>query len=151
MELLDTLSLATKNRLINQYLNDEEFWRIRFEKDYPSDFDKVNKLKQRSWKDFSLLLIKYIDLSYGHYEEAMYYAAEGGHRDLVDFFISKGANNWNMAMYYAAERGHRDLVDFFISKGANSLKLAMDYAEKAGHRDLVDFLISKGAKDIFKI
>jgi len=43
-------------------------------------------------------------------------AAEGGHRDLVDFFISKGANDWNLAMYYAALGGHRDLVDFFKRK-----------------------------------
>ena len=45
-------------------------------------------------------------------------ATQGGHRNLVDFFISKGANGWNGGMFYAAEGGHQDLIDFFISKGA---------------------------------
>ena len=49
----------------------------------------------------------------------MEYAAKGGHRELVDFFISKGANDWNWAMAYATKGGHQELVDLFISKGAN--------------------------------
>ena len=44
-------------------------------------------------------------------------AAIGGHKDLVEFFISKGANDWNWGMRGAAEGGHQDLVDFFVAKG----------------------------------
>ena len=52
--------------------------------------------------------------------QAMLNAAEGGDKDLIDFFISKGADNWwDYGMIYAALGGHKDLVDFFISKGAN--------------------------------
>jgi len=43
-------------------------------------------------------------------------ATEGGHRDLVIFFISKGARDWNYVMYSATEGGHRDLIDFFKRK-----------------------------------
>ena len=52
--------------------------------------------------------------------ESLYEAARGGHADLVVFFISKGASDWNLGMRGAAEGGHGDLVDFFISKGASS-------------------------------
>lgn len=47
------------------------------------------------------------------------YAARAGRRDLLDFFILKGADNWYMGLNNAALGGHRDLVDFFISKGVN--------------------------------
>lgn len=90
-ELLDTLSLATKNRLINKYLNDEEFWRIRFGQKYPNDFDTVQKMIQRSWKDFSLLLIKYLDLSKNDKDEALRLATKDDNRDFVEYFINQGA------------------------------------------------------------
>lgn len=41
-------------------------------------------------------------------------------RHLVDFFISKGANNWDWGFDGAKKGGHQDLIDFFISKGAKS-------------------------------
>ncbi len=47
----------------------------------------------------------------------MEHAAIGGHKDLVDFFIAKGANDWNLGMRHAASGGHKDLVDFFVAKG----------------------------------
>jgi hypothetical protein len=36
--------------------------------------------------------------------------------DLVHFFIEKGAKNWYGGMYFAAEGGHPDLVKFFKNK-----------------------------------
>ena len=47
-------------------------------------------------------------------------SVQGGHKDLVEYFISKGANDWNWGMDRAAQGGHKDLVEFFISKGANN-------------------------------
>ncbi len=43
-------------------------------------------------------------------------AARGGHKYLVEFFISKGANEFDWGMYSAAQGGHQDLVDFFKLK-----------------------------------
>ena len=43
-------------------------------------------------------------------------AAHGGHRELVDYFISLGAKNWKGGIYYAALGGHKDLVKFFKAK-----------------------------------
>ena len=41
---------------------------------------------------------------------------EGGHKDLVEYFISKGANDWNMGVRYAAHGDHKDLVEYFQQK-----------------------------------
>jgi len=118
-------------------------WRNRFQRQHPSDFEYVDSLKKSSWKDFSLLLIRYLDLAKGNYNTAMKLAAQGGHHNLVDFFISKGANNWKLAMEGAAQGGHRDLVDFFISKGADDWTYGMKGAAQGGHKDLADFFKRK--------
>ena len=37
-------------------------------------------------------------------------ASYGGHRELVDLFINKGANSWNGALEGASKGGHRELA-----------------------------------------
>ena len=39
----------------------------------------------------------------------MEYAAEGGHRELVDLFISKGANHWNRLWVVQRKEGIEEL------------------------------------------
>ena len=108
-----------------------------------SDFNLMRTVIKKSWKDFSLLLIRYLDLAKRDYNTVMKLAAQEGHRDLVDFFISKGVGDCNWGMYGAAQGGHRDLVDFFISKGADNWNRSMQGAAEGGHRNLVDFFSPK--------
>src|SRR3989344_2578926 len=77
----------------------------------------------------------------------MYGAAEGGHKELVDLFVKKGANNWNLGMCSAAEGGHKELVDLFVKKGANDFDNGMHCAVKGGHKELVDLFVKKGANN----
>ena len=142
----DLLNTLNTNRATKKYSNNESLWINRFKRKYPEDFDYVKDHKNMSWKDFSLLLIKYLDLVKGNYNTAMKLVAQGGHQDLVDFFISEGADNWDWGMQVAARGGHQELVDFFISKGARDWNMGMRGAAQGGHRDLVDFFISKGAR-----
>ena len=77
--------------------------------------------------------------------DGLYGACLGGHRDLVDLMIEKGADNWNWGLYSACLGGHRDLTVLMISKGANHWNLGLYYACQGGHRNLVDLMIQKGA------
>ena len=70
-------------------------------------------------------------------------AAEGGHKELIDLFIKKGANDWNTGMWYAAEGSHKELVDLFIKRGANDWNNGMYGAAQGGHKELVQFFIKK--------
>jgi hypothetical protein len=36
--------------------------------------------------------------------------------DLIEYFIAKGANNWNGGLYAASKGGHLHLVEFFKNK-----------------------------------
>ena len=72
--------------------------------------------------------------------KALYHAARGGHKDLVEIFISEGADNWNYGLHRAAQGGHKDLVEFFIEKGADDWNYGLHGAAKGGHKDLGEYL-----------
>src|SRR5690348_7899729 len=55
-------------------------------------------------------------------------------KDLIDFFISKEAADWNSVLYEASLGGHKDLVDFFILQGASDWNWALSGASEGGHR-----------------
>ena len=46
----------------------------------------------------------------------MFYAARGGHLHLVEYFIEKGADDWDWGMFCADEGGHYDIVEYFKNK-----------------------------------
>ena len=116
----DLLSVCITDKYANRLCNNEDFWRNRFITKYGVDFMKYNTTK--TWKRFYLLIVKYLNGS-EYWNSGMYGASKGGHRDLVEFFIAKGATVWNFGMNGAAKGGHRDLVEFFIAKEANKWKI----------------------------
>jgi len=138
----DLLNLCVTNKTIKNLCEIESFWMKRLEKNFP---DFKNTSKTRNWKQTYLALVYYLN----KYDpnKAMIKVAKKGDKDLVNFFIKKGADNWIFGMKGAARGGHRDLVEFFIQKGATWFNLGMEYAARGGHRDLVEFFIQKGAKE----
>ena len=108
----DLLSVCITDKYANRLCNNEDFWRNRFFSKY--EYTKY-KSENRSWKRFYLLITKYLNGT-KDWNDGMYFAARGGHRDLIEFFIAKGANNWDTGMQYAKSTGHRDLVEFFRQK-----------------------------------
>ena len=122
--------------------SNDSFWRNRF----LSKYGLIEKSENKTWKTLYLQLIYYMD-KFIIWNERLMLAAEGGHRDLINYFISKGADNWDLGMRGAAQGGHRDLVDKFIKLGAVDWDMGMRGAAQGGHRDLVDYFISKGANN----
>lgn len=75
-------------------------------------------------------------------------AAEGGHRDLVELFIQRGADNWIKGATGAARGGHEDLVDFFMARTdrrEDLLDSVLVGAAEGGHIHLVEKSIKLGA------
>jgi hypothetical protein len=131
-----------KNEYLKRLSENQDFWRNRLINDFP-EFNSQNK----NWKQNYLALVYYSDKYTPN--KAMKKLAKKGvkYKNLIDFFIEKGANLWNMGMYGAARGGHKELVDFFIEKGANFWNSGMYFAVLGGHKELVDFFIEKGADD----
>ena len=119
----DDIQYLILNQLIKYYLIDTDLITMEF----------------MDCRSMAKLYVRYgLDINKG-----MHGAAKGGHKDLVDFFIEKGANDWNSGMRGAANGGHKDLVDFFIKKGANDWNSGMYAAANGCHKDLVEFFKNK--------
>ena len=88
---------------------------------------------------------------------SLHFACQGGHKDVVEFLIIKGAdlnvknNDERIPLHFAAGFGHKEVVSLSISKGAkiNSKDRHGDtplyFAAFAGHTDIVRLILSKGA------
>jgi ankyrin repeat protein len=115
------------------------------------DEDRLIAIVTAIEKDY-LDLVKYyiedknIDLSVynTNYNILMAMAAENGHKSIVDYFISKGANDWNQGMAFAIKGGQTELVNFFIEKGAKNWNIGLYSAAVAGNRDLILFFMKRG-------
>ncbi len=77
--------------------------------------------------------------------DGLYGACCGGHRELVDLMIARGANDGDSGLYGACRGGHRELVDLMIARGANDWNSGLWAACINGHRELVDLMIARGA------
>lgn len=79
-------------------------------------------------------------------------ACMGGHLDIAELMISKGANNWNDGLYEACSEGHIDLAKLMMSKGgvmsSEQFWAALDAASKNGYLDIVMLFISDGNVNI---
>ena len=115
---------------------------------------KDNKYHKLIWdraivKGDLKLITKLDELGYKYdVNRSMKSASQGGYTDflaVVDFFIEKGADDWDSGMGGATKGGHKDLIDFFIEKGAEDWNRGMAKAAGKGYKDLVDFFIGKGA------
>ncbi len=69
--------------------------------------------------------------------------AQGGHKYLIEYFISRGASYWNCGMCGAIRGGHKDLVHYFIVKGANKWEWEIGAAIDGGHNDLIEYFRQK--------
>jgi ankyrin repeat protein len=90
----------------------------------------------------------------------LHYAAEGGHKEIVTFLLSKGAEanttnrGGNTPFMLACGKGHLHVVEMLFEameglgleeKDYNGMT-ALHLAAYGGHKDVVTFLISKGAQ-----
>ena len=175
----DLLNYCRTHKYGNELCNNEDFWRNRVQTKFPG----AGKIKSpdTSWKNFYLKIIYYSN-KYRNEDDAMFeavrrndmdmvqffvlrgasdwangmkFAAVGGNRNLVDFFIEKAKSEgeewsrfyWNAGLFWSARGGYIDLMKFFIAKGADSLNHALYSAAVESRRDAIDYLISQGAND----
>lgn len=90
-------------------------------------------------------LLKISEDAVDDWNSALDVACEGGHIELVDLMIFKGANDWNRGLGAACIGGHKELVEFMISKGANDFDWGWLLAWTKGHKEIMKLMISKGA------
>lgn len=66
-----------------------------------------------------------------------------GYKNLVEYFVSIGANKFNWGLENASRGGHNEIVEFLISKGANKFNKALCNASYGGYKILLNILFTK--------
>ena len=73
------------------------------------------------------------------------YAALGGHMNIVQLMLDKGATDYDRALARAAEGGHMNIVQLMLDKGATDYNEGLNGAARGGHMDIVQLMLKKGA------
>jgi hypothetical protein len=80
------------------------------------------------------------------YDTGLYLACINDHRKIADILISKSSiPNWDSGLRGACKGGHRELAELMISKGATACNDGLYFACLKGHRALADVMILRGA------
>jgi hypothetical protein len=73
-------------------------------------------------------------------------ACQGGHEDLANLMIAKGAWDFDCGLYGACEIGHLNLAKLMITKGATAFWLGLEIARLGGYKDLIELITTKDAE-----
>ena len=109
LNYIDIISLCSTSKRTNRYVcQNKNFWKNKLRKDFGFVF--LSKNPQILYKELDRLFnIDKIE----NYDEGLYKSVRIGNRELVNYFIFKGANNWKYALKGAVESRNRDLIVFF--------------------------------------
>jgi len=127
------LEFCKTHKYGNRLCNDELFWKTRFF----NKFGRADKNPDRSWKDFYLNIVFYTDKYKNNAIEKI--SMKGiKNLDLIKVLLVRGAD-LNKGLVGASMGGHRNLVDYYVSKGANDFINAYIVAKMSGQYDLLDY------------
>lgn len=93
-----------------------------------------------------------LPLSRGDVSEALYEAAKKGDTDMIHRLIDDREEEyieWGSALQGAAEGGHRQLIDYIINRYHPNLAHGLLGAVDSGNTDVIDYIIDKGADEPF--
>jgi hypothetical protein len=107
------LEFCKSNKYGNELCKDELFWKQRF----INRFGRADKNTDRSWKDFYLNVVFYMDK---YRNQALARISMKGIRniDIINFLLIRGYTA-NQGLIGASAGGHKDLVEYYVSRGAN--------------------------------
>ena len=86
--------------------------------------------------------------NYEHYEYGLKGACRGGHLEIINMMLSKGATNYNWGLEGACLGGHLELVKMMLDLGANNYNKGLDNACLGGNIAIVNLMINLGANNI---
>ena len=149
-QILEKVSFKTLNRLCQQNVKlrqicQDDYFIKRNLKIYFSGLSKISTIRLLSFIGYQEGLIQFINensFSKYDYDNALTYAARGGHEEIVNYLISLGADNFDGAMAYAARKGYSRIISQMIERGANNFSAAVVMAARSGDWNVFNDLLS---------
>lgn len=141
----DLLNFCRVSKYARKLCQNEDLWRNRFVSKY--GFYKIT----RTWKNFYLSILIYLNSNKEMLEGlreidvGFFNAIQKGDKEAINFFISIGAQNWNLGLEAAASVNDLEMANFFLDKGADELDSALKFAAEGNHLDMIKLLADKGA------
>lgn len=137
------LNFCKTSQYGKQLCNDEIFWKQKT----ISKYGIFKKNEKRSWKDFYLSIVYYMDKYNSDINTILFRLSKRGMKniDLIDFFLARGANP-NAGLDGASRMGYKDLVEYFMSRGANDIITGYINAKTGNHENLMDFFKQQGIR-----
>ena len=135
----DLSSLLQVNKKFNLIISEDIFWREK------AIFDGFLLDSDRSYFPNGLSRSKYL-IFYRHRNDRYRTdyittdAAFGGHKDIVEMMLKKGAIDYGEAMMAAARGGHKDIVERMLDLGATEYDNAMIKAVVGGHKEIKELI-----------
>ena len=139
----DVLNLCKSYSIFFNICRKSYFWQQKALYDFGISAQAFNLLPGNNKARYEYLLS--IDPNNG-----LFYSADVGNLELVNYFINRGARNYNLAARTAAKQGHIKIVNQMLQLGANDYNGVMITAAARGHRDIVDQMLQRGATDYYK-
>jgi hypothetical protein len=81
------------------------------------------------------------------WNEGLRGACQGGHQDIAQWMIEKGADNFSLGLRGACRGGHRSMAEWMIEKGAVCWDLGLRGACRGGHQAMAQWMIEMGADE----
>jgi hypothetical protein len=82
-------------------------------------------------------------------DSGLYFTCREGHEELAKLMIIKGAKSFDKSIYFACQRGYEELVNLMIMNGADNFNYGLQGACQGGHKNLIDLMITKGAMQCY--
>ena len=141
----DLLNYCKTHKYGNELCNNEDFWRNRLQAKFPGaeKYKSPKRTWKNYYLKIIYYLNKYESLMEAmlaavrrnEKDIVQFFILKGGPRWTQ--------YDWNSGLYRAAQGGHVDLMKFFIQKGADELRSSLYAAALGGHKDAIDYLISQ--------
>ncbi len=103
LSYFDIIPRDISGYLLN-FINPKSFRAISLIKIFQSLYQETKRLEQ---------YVKYKGGWLSDANDGLCWASSKGSYVLINFFIEKGATDFNRGLFVIAKKGHRDLIDFF--------------------------------------
>ena len=136
------LNYCKSHKYGSRLCDDDLFWKKRVIR----RFGSVQKGENRTWKNLYLNLIYYA-ITYHNKNDALYQISTKGIKniDLINFYLLRGADI-NEGLIGASQGGDKNLVEYYISRGANDFINGFLTSKQFGNNHLLKIFREHGLR-----